>query len=109
MVTSGSDNLSAGEKQTLALAKAALSTAAITILDEITSDMDETASLQAMNILKRELIGAGKSVLLISHRMKDLMICDRIWLLHEGKIIEQGCLTYSLTHSLTHGYTYYLY
>lgn len=52
--------------------------------------MDEEVSLQAMNILKCELIGAGKAVLLISHRINDLMICDNIWLLQEGKIIEQG-------------------
>lgn len=80
--------LSSGQAQRLALARAFLKDAPILILDEPTSALDpETESL--LEESTRELM-QGRTVITIAHRLNTIFQADRIIVLDEGRIIEQG-------------------
>lgn len=80
--------LSSGQAQRLALARAFLKDAPILILDEPTSALDpETESL--LEESTRELMH-GRTVITIAHRLNTIFQADRIIVLDEGRIIEQG-------------------
>ena len=99
-IHSGGSNLSAGQKQLLALARAALATEAkIVILDEITSNMDARASLKAIHILKNELLSRSIAVILIAHVIKDILACNVVFVMADGLIVEQGKPDYLLSDS----------
>lgn len=81
-------NLSGGEKQRIAIARAILRNAPIVILDEATSQLDienETLINQAMSSLIE-----GKSVITIAHRLSTVKESDIVLVLKNGSIIEQG-------------------
>ena len=90
VATAGGANLSAGQKQVVALARAALTDAKVVILDEITSNMDAAAAERAMGIVKRELVARGAAVLLIAHSVNDIAVCDDVWVMDGGRIVESG-------------------
>jgi len=78
------DNLSAGEKQRIGLARAFLSGADVILLDEPTSNVDsinEGIILRALKEQKR-----GKCILLVSHRESTMAIADRIYRIENGRI-----------------------
>jgi ABC-type multidrug transport system fused ATPase/permease subunit len=80
--------LSGGQRQRLAIARALLRGAPILVLDEATSALDlitEAAVLEAM----RERT-ADSSVLLVAHRLSTIRHADRILVLQEGRVIEEG-------------------
>ncbi len=85
-ITAGGGNLSAGQKQVCALVRAALSDAAVVVLDEVTSSMDMTSSTKALDILQRELVRKDAAVLLVSHRPEDLVSCAAIWRMDAGTL-----------------------
>jgi ABC-type multidrug transport system fused ATPase/permease subunit len=90
VASAGGANLSAGQKQVVALARAALTDAKVVILDEITSNMDAAAAERAMGIVKRELVARGAAVLLIAHSVNDIAVCDEVWVMDSGHIVETG-------------------
>ncbi len=81
-------NLSGGEAQKLALARVLYSSANVIILDEPSSALDPIAEYE-LNKAVTELSG-DKTVIIISHRLSTTRFVDKIYMLEEGKIIEQG-------------------
>jgi ATP-binding cassette subfamily B multidrug efflux pump len=80
--------LSAGEKQLLGIARALAFAPRILVLDEATSSVDP-----GTEALIREALGraaAGRTALVIAHRLSTVQSCDRILVLHKGRVQEEG-------------------
>ena len=80
--------LSGGERQRIALARAFLKDAAILILDEPTLHLDaitERAVLDTLRALRQ-----SHTIVMVTHRLAQLDMCDEILVLHEGRIVERG-------------------
>lgn len=87
-VGEGGSTLSGGEKQRISIARALLKDASIVLLDEATASLDpenESAVQQAINALV-----ADKTVILIAHRLKTIQNADKILVLDQGQLVEQG-------------------
>jgi ATP-binding cassette subfamily B protein len=82
------EELSIGEWQKVALARAFLREAQIIVLDEPTSAMDARAEYEVFQKF-RQLV-QGRSAILISHRFSTVRMADRIYVLNDGKITESG-------------------
>ncbi|MEI6412757.1 MAG: lipid A export permease/ATP-binding protein MsbA [Pseudomonadota bacterium] len=80
--------LSGGQRQRLAIARAMLKDAPILILDEATSSLDSQAERHIQDAL--ETLMAHRTTLVIAHRLSTVEKADRILVLDEGRIIEQG-------------------
>ncbi len=88
MLTADGANLSQGQRQLLAIARAALADPAVLILDEATSSIDtrtEALIEQGMDELMK-----GRTVFVIAHRLSTVRNADAIMVLENGKIIERG-------------------
>lgn len=81
-------NLSGGQRQRLALARALLHDTPVYIFDEATSNIDAESEDLIMEVIRE--LARTRTVLLISHRLSNVMASDRIYLLEHGKILEQG-------------------
>lgn len=81
-------NLSGGQRQRIAIARALLSEPAILLFDEATSALDEEAQAELMDALPS--ICRGRTLVMIAHRLETLRACDRIMVLSEGRLVEQG-------------------
>ena len=91
VILDGGGNLSAGQKQILALARASLAVdAKVVILDEITSNMDLHVGRLALQIVKNELLSRNIAVLLIAHVLQDILSCDNVFVMSSGEIIERS-------------------
>ncbi len=84
----GGEEISLGEWQKVALARAFLRDSQLIVLDEPSSAMDARTELQIFTRLKQLL--EGRSAILISHRFSTVRMADRIYVLEKGRIIEQG-------------------
>jgi ATP-binding cassette subfamily B protein len=84
----GGTDLSIGQWQRVAIARAFFRDAPFIILDEPTASLDPRAEHSLFEAL-RELLG-GRTVLFISHRLSTVRSADRIYVLHEGQVIEHG-------------------
>ena len=84
----GGSDLSVGQWQRIALARAFFRAAPFVILDEPTSALDARAEHDLFEHIRTLL--AGRSVLLISHRFSTVRTADRIVVLHQGRIVEEG-------------------
>jgi len=82
------EELSIGEWQKVALARAFMRDAQIIVLDEPTSSMDAKAEYEAFQNF-RQLV-SGRTAILISHRFSTVRMADRIYVLKHGGIIESG-------------------
>lgn len=76
--------LSGGQKQRLAIAGALAVGSECLILDEPTAMLDQKARLEVRDLM-RDLLESGMAILLISHLPEELMLCDQVLVLHEGK------------------------
>jgi ATP-binding cassette, subfamily B, bacterial len=83
-------SLSEGEKQRLTIARALLRDAPILILDEPTSALDVATERLVMAGIERLM--EGRTTFIIAHRLSTVQRCDRILVLQDGAIVEQGSL-----------------
>lgn len=81
-------NLSGGQKQRLVLARAILHDSDIYIFDEATSNVDAESEEKIMEAVR--LLAKTKTVILISHRLANVVQADQILVLKDGRIIEDG-------------------
>lgn len=80
--------LSGGQWQKIALARALYKDAEIIVLDEPTSAIDPLAEYHIFQQLKD--LAKDRIVILVTHRLYNLKLADRIFVLHEGRLVEQG-------------------
>lgn len=87
-IASEGSNLSQGQKQLLAIARAILADADILILDEATSNIDTRTELQIQTGLNNLM--RGRTSFVIAHRLKTIEKADQILVIKDGEILERG-------------------
>lgn len=80
--------LSGGERQRISIARALLKNAKIIILDEATASLDPENEYYVQQAIAR--LVKGKTVIMIAHRLKTVVDADRIFVLSDGKLIQEG-------------------
>ena len=80
--------ISGGERQRISIARALLKDAPIVLLDEATASLDVENETRVQSALSRLL--AGKTVIVIAHRMRTVRAADKIVVLEGGRVAEQG-------------------
>ena len=88
VIGEGGASLSGGEKQRISIARAIMKDAPVIILDEATANVDpenEKELMEAIDALTKE-----KTIFMIAHRLKTVRNADRILVLDQGKIVQQG-------------------
>ena len=81
-------NFSGGQRQRLAMARALLHDTPVYIFDEATSNIDMESEEMIMEVIR--MLSKTKTVLLISHRLANVMESDRIYMMEKGKIVQFG-------------------
>ncbi len=85
-IEEGSSNISGGQKQRLAIARALITDPKILILDEATSALDpESEALVNANLTR---IGRGRTMVIVSHRLASLVECDQILVMDKGQVVD---------------------
>ena len=88
VIEENGSNLSGGERQRLSIARAMMKDSPIIILDEATANVDpenEKDLIEAINALTKE-----KTIIMIAHRLKTVVNADKIIVLDEGRIVQEG-------------------
>ena len=84
----GGQDLSGGQWQRVALSRAFFRDSSLLILDEPTASLDARAEARLFRRLRE--LASGRSVLLITHRIGNVRMADRIYVLHRGRVSEAG-------------------
>lgn len=88
VLKAGGQDLSRGQRQLLAIARALLAEPSLLLLDEATSNLDRHSEGHVRHALA--VLMKGRTCLIIAHRLSTVRNADRILLLDQGRIIEQG-------------------
>lgn len=87
-IEEGSTNISGGQRQRLAIARALISDPKLMILDEATSALDpESEALVNANLTR---IAKGRTMVIVSHRLSSLVDCDQILVMEKGRVADIG-------------------
>jgi ABC-type multidrug transport system fused ATPase/permease subunit len=82
------ERLSGGQRQRVALARALIREPSVLILDEATSALDSETEASVLQALERS--AAGRTTIMVTHRLTSAVGCDRIFVLDRGRLVEQG-------------------
>jgi len=88
MLTERASNLSQGQRQLLAIARAIISDPRILILDEATSSVDTRTEIRIQEALLRLM--KGRTSFVIAHRLSTIRKADQVLVIRDGKIVERG-------------------
>nr|WP_242457406.1 ABC transporter ATP-binding protein [Insulibacter thermoxylanivorax] len=88
VLTQDAADISQGQRQLLAIARAILADPAILILDEATSSIDTITEIKIQEALYRLM--QGRTSIVVAHRLNTIQNADQIVVLHQGRIIERG-------------------
>lgn len=89
-ISEGGNNLSGGQRQRIAISRIFLRKPKILILDEATSALDNTSEKYIQNEIEKLKKEYNITIISIAHRLSTLKNCDRIIVLNNGKIVEDG-------------------
>ena len=95
-VTERGGNLSGGQRQLLAIARALASDSPVVLLDEATASVDSVTERYIDEAI--EALFARKTVIVIAHRLSTISKADRIMVLHHGEVVEHGSHDELLAH-----------
>ncbi len=87
-IQEGGVNLSLGQRQLISIARAMLVEPRILILDEATANIDTITEVQIQQALER--LFKGRTAIIIAHRLSTVRKADRIYVMDQGRIIEEG-------------------
>ncbi len=88
IINSSSNELSKGQRQLIAIARAIISNANLVIFDEATSSVDVKTEIQVQEAMEELL--KNKTAILIAHRLSTIRNADKILVINQGKLIESG-------------------
>lgn len=88
MIGENGSTLSGGERQRISIARALLKDAPVILLDEATASLDVENETSVQNAITR--LTKGKTVLVIAHRMRTVAGADKVVVLEQGKVVQQG-------------------
>jgi subfamily B ATP-binding cassette protein MsbA len=88
ILAEGGQNLSGGQRQRIAIARALLTDAPFLILDEPTSALDPEHEQRLVETLHR--LKGERTIVLVTHRLESVRICDQIYVMTAGTIVEHG-------------------
>lgn len=94
-------NISGGQRQRISIARELYKDAGLLIFDEATSALDTESETEVQNSI--EAICSNKTIILIAHRLSTIRNCDMIFVLKEGRLVEQG--VYESLHQLDGEFT----
>jgi ATP-binding cassette subfamily B protein len=88
MIEENGANLSGGQKQLIAITRALLKRPEIVIMDEATSNLDSVTEQAIGKVIEK--VCEGITTIIIAHRLSTILKCDRVVVMHEGRIVEVG-------------------
>ncbi|XP_051878663.1 ATP-binding cassette sub-family C member 9-like isoform X2 [Pristis pectinata] len=88
LVAGGTENFSQGQRQLFCIARAIIRKSRITIMDEATASVDMETDAALQTVLSTAF--TNSTVLIIAHRIQTIMDCDRILVMDQGRIVEDG-------------------
>jgi len=106
LVAERGSSLSGGEKQRIAIARAVLRDTPILILDEPTSSLDAASERLVIDALERA--AAGRTTLIIAHRLTTVRLADRVVVLEKGHVVEEGSRQELLARNGKYSHLYHL-
>ncbi|XP_059501849.1 ATP-binding cassette sub-family C member 8-like isoform X2 [Stegostoma tigrinum] len=88
LMTEGSENFSLGQRQLFCIARALIKKSKITVMDEATASVDMETDAALQTVIHSAFLNS--TVLIIAHRIRTVMDCERVLVMEQGRIVEDG-------------------